>query len=167
MGVKARKTVDGIRVVREFPCGTFDLMDEGNPGHGWIAFYRDCDKMVPGQRTSFPFASGFKSGGDGEVAAALDERLPFRKVFLPSGDPEEMVYELDCTDINNGVLPSNPCAKLWLFQNRSTKLLCEEYEIDTPTAGWITLSDSVVVPGALYELLFEAPIQEEIVIAEP
>jgi hypothetical protein len=154
MGVIAIKTITGspdYQIQREWECGSFDLLQDSDPGNGWTELSRDCDQWPQGRRTLYPYASGNNGSG-----AATNPPLfaTFRKYFPETTDAE--VDELDFSDVNAGVLPSAPCQSLRLYQN-GKKLPCEAYSIDYGTAI-VTISAGWMVPGASYEVDFDAAV---------
>ena len=149
MAVKAYKVISGKKVEALFECAYFDSMQLG--GGGWTEIWRDCDQYTQKRRTLWPFASGPKSYLDLEVAVA-DTRLKHRKYF-PSDD-DNWTSELDLSDVNSGVLPSDGCIWMEVWQN-GKKLPCEAYTVDFGTAI-VTINEAWRVPGAAYEVLFWA-----------
>lgn len=152
MGVLAFKVISGTPVTREWECGTFDLMDESDPSHGWTEISRDCDSW-PRRRTLYPYASGMHTGGRTGSATTLDASVPFRKYFANTTDT--ILTSLDFSDINGGILPVSPCAQMELYQN-GLKLPCEAYTVDY-SLSTISILTAWLVPGAAYEAVYFAP----------
>ena len=153
MGVLATKAISGGQISRDWECGTFDLMDESNPSHGWTEISRDCDSW-PARRTLYPYASGMRTGGRTATATNLDPTVPFRHHFPASLD--EIITELDFSGVNGGVLPTSPCNQMILKQNDSREIRCEFYTVDYSVSK-IYLDASVQVPGADYYAWYFAP----------
>jgi len=152
MGVLASKIIDGDSVIRNWECGSFDLMGESDPANGWVEISRDCDSW-PGRRTLYPYASGMHTGGTGVQATSLDSGVPFRKYF--SNTTDTILTDLDFSDINSGVLPSTPCSQMTLYQN-GVKIPCEAFSVDY-SLSTITINGEWQVPGAAYEAIYFAP----------
>lgn len=159
MAVSAYKIVTGVRIERLFECGQFDLLQEN--GGGWTEIWRDCDYLLRTSRTQWPFASGQKGAVEANIAVS-DTRLRHRKYF-PS-DEDNFTSTLDLSDVNNGVLPSDVCAWMEVWQN-GKKLPCEAFEVNFTTAI-VTLFEGWLVPGAAYEVLFWASPSGGIVVVQ-
>lgn len=152
MGVLAYKIVGADQVQRDWECGTFDLMVDSDPSHGWVVIARDCDSW-PARRTLTPYASGMKTGGKTSIATNLNPSTPYRKFF--SNTDDTILTTLDFSDINGGVLPPNPCNQMFLFQD-GVKMPCSAYTIDYLTSV-ITIDTAWQTPGAAYEAVYFAP----------
>lgn len=154
MAVRASRTVTvssvDYTVYYTFECGQFDLIEENTPGV-WTEIWRDCDLGTKTRRTLYPMASGLK--GVVDVDFTLPDRLRHRKYI--QGTDDSFTSTLDLSDINDGVLPSDFCRWLEIYQN-GKKLPCEAIEeIDFSTAV-ITIDSAWRIPGASYEVIFWA-----------
>lgn len=139
------------RVEHTFECGQFDLMDEQQPGHGWTEVWRDCDLLAPERQTLIPFASGPKGVVSADIRIA-DTRL--RHYFdLPATD-DSFVTALDLSGINGGILPSNYCTYIDLYQN-GVLLPCSAYTV-THSTSTINIDSDWQIPGASYTVKFWA-----------
>ena len=151
MGVIAQYIDSGGAVFKfEFECGTFDLADENSGLDGWEEIARDCDHWPATRVRLTPYASGPK--GVSDALFDFRERVKFRKYFPMTEDTE--VSTLDLSDVNGGKLPSNPCAWIDVLQNGKS-IPCEGWEVDYTTAI-ITINSEWLVPGAAYEVKFQA-----------
>lgn len=151
MGVIAQYIDPGGAVFKfEFECGTFDLADENSGLDGWEEIARDCDHWPATRRRLNYYASGPKSLSD--AIFNFSERVRFRKYFETTDDTVRDVLSL--TDVNGGKLPTNPCAWIEVYQNGKS-LPCEGWSVDY-TAKTITISEAWRVPGAAYEVKFQA-----------
>lgn len=142
---------DSYRVEHAFNCGQFDLLDESQPGHGWVEVWRDCDLMIPERRTLFPFASGPKGVVESDIQIA-DTRLRHYKAFEDTGD--SFTATLDMSTVNDGILPTDVCAYMDLYQNGKW-LPCRAYTVNHSTST-ITINSEWRVPGASYDVVFWA-----------
>ena len=154
MAVRASRSItegsDTFTIYHTFECGAFDLIAENNPGI-WTEIWRDCDLGTKNRRTLWPFASGLKGVADVEVNLA-DTRQKHRKYFPASDD--SFTTDLDLSDVNNGILPANPCAWMEVYQN-GKKLPCEAYTLNYATPK-VVIGGEWAVPGAAYEVIFWA-----------
>ena len=151
MGVIASKIIGGIAILRNWECGTFDLLQASDPGNGWVEISRDCDAWPKSRWTLYPYASG--NNGQGQSAPPLGNlEVTFRKYF--PNETDDTISELDFSDINEGRLPASMCTKFRLYQN-GKKLPCEAYSTDYGTTV-ITILEAWRVPGAAYEGEFDA-----------
>lgn len=152
MGVVASKIIGGTAILRNWECGTFDLLQASNPGNGWVEISRDCDAWPPRRWTLYPYASGNNGQGTaGPPAGGFS--ITYRKYF-PDDDTDSTISDLDFSDINGGVLPASMCTKFRLYQN-GKKLPCEAYTTDYD-ASTVTILEAWRVPGASYEGEFDA-----------
>ena len=149
MAVSAYKIESGQRVERLFECAAFDAMQAS--GGTWTEIWRDCDQYTMRRRTQWPFASGPKAYLVANTAVA-DTRLRHRKYFPSDGD--NFTSELDLSDTNSGVLPTDTCLWMEVWQN-GKKLPCEAYSTNFGTSI-VTINAAWLVPGAAYEVIFWA-----------
>jgi hypothetical protein len=151
MGVIASKIIGGTAILRNWECGTFDLLQASDPGNGWVEISRDCDAWPKSRWTLYPYASG--NNGQGQSAPPLGNlEVTFRKYF--PNETDDTISELDFSDINEARLPASMCTKFRLYQN-GKKLPCEAYSTDYGTTI-ITILEAWRVPGAAYEGEFDA-----------
>ena len=151
MGVIASKIIGGTAILKNWECGTFDLMQLSNPGNGWVEISRDCDAWPKSRWTLYPYASG--NNGQGQTGPPLGNLIvTFRKYF--PNETDDTIEDLDFSDINEGRLPASMCTKFRLYQN-GKKLPCEAYATDYGTTV-VTVSEAWRVPGAAYEGEFDA-----------
>jgi len=154
MGVLAYKIITGTpdyTVERDWNCGNFDLLQESQPGNGWIEISRDCDAWPQSRRTLNPYASG--NNGKGGASPPAQSGPRWRKYFPELGDVE--ASSLDFSDVNSGYLPTSMCGNFDLFQN-GKKLPCEAFTVDYPTSI-VTIVSAWRVPGASYEAIYDGP----------
>lgn len=115
MGVQARKIialpVEHV-IERNFECGTFDLLQESQPGNGWVEVWRDCDAWPKTRRTLYPYASG--NNGLAISSPPQPAPAPFEKYFAAT--ESEALFEFDLSDTNGGALPSNK-TQIDVYQN--------------------------------------------------
>ncbi len=138
-------------VQREWECGTFDLMNDTDPGNGWVELSRDCDAWRQQRRTLVPFASG--NNGLGQVTNPyIPAMLRFYKPFIAAEN--EIITELDLSDINGGVLPSDLCAYFDLSQN-GKEIPCTALTADYGTSI-VAIDPLWQVMGANYYVKFWA-----------
>ena len=153
MAVRAYRTIsdgsDDYVIEHTFECGQFYALDESTPGV-WTVLWEDCDLGTGRRRTLYPFASGLK--GVVDVNVSTPSRTKHWKYFPASND--DFTATLSMADINCGKLPSDPCGWLAIYQN-GKKLPCSAYSINFVTAV-ITILEEWRVPGAGYEVIFEA-----------
>ena len=153
MAVVTYKIIDGITVQRQWECGQYDLLQETSPGNGWIEISRDCDAWMPSRWTLYPYASG----NNGKyLATPIVGAVPlkFRKYF--PNDTDDTITELDISDVNGGVMPSDMCSYFWCIQN-GKPLPCEALTWDS-SIGKVYISSAWQVPGAAYECRWEVGI---------
>lgn len=152
MAVRAYKIVEisgtDYRIEHSFNCGVFDLMTEGGTNE-WTEIWRDCDIWV-NRQTEYPYASGPRAHW--HVENTITEESRHRAYFLASDDT--FTSTLDLSDTNDGVLPSDVCRWMEIYQN-GKKLPCEGYSVD-PDTSVVTISSDWRVPGASYEVIFWA-----------
>lgn len=111
--VLAYKIISGYTIQKQFECGQFDILQESDPGNGWVEISRDCDAWLPARWSLYPYASG---NNGGYFSSSNGTVVPeFAKYFEILDDTQ--LTELDLSDINSGVLPSNPSARMGIFQN--------------------------------------------------
>ena len=150
MGVLAFKIIGGTAIKRNWECGTFDILQASSPGNGWVEISRDCDAWPQRRWTLYPYASG--NNGAGQYSPPIGNiQIDFFKYFPVSDDTQ--LDDLDMSDINAGVLPSNP-ASLKVYQN-GKKIPPIGYTIDY-TASTVSIVTDWQVPGASYEVVFSS-----------
>lgn len=153
MAVRASRSItegaDTFQIEHTFECGQFDLIEENNPGV-WTEIWRDCDMSTKNRRRLTPYASGLKGVADIEIT--IPSRARHWKYFQASGD--DFTDELDLSDVNDGVLPTDFCRWMEIYQN-GKKLPCHAYEINHTTST-VTITAEWTVPGAAYEVVFWA-----------
>jgi hypothetical protein len=149
--VLAYKIISGYTIQKQFECGQYDILQESDPGNGWVEISRDCDAWLPARWSLYPYASGnnggFFSSSNGTVIPE------FAKYF--ANDTDTALTELDLSDINSGVLPANPAARMGVFQN-GKKLPFLAYTLDYGLSK-ILIATDWQVPGASYEVVYRAP----------
>ncbi len=76
--VLAYKIISGYTIQKQFECGQFDILQESDPGNGWVEISRDCDAWLPARWSLYPYASGnnggfFSSSNESKQNAAENE----------------------------------------------------------------------------------------------
>lgn len=151
MAVLAYKVISGVTVQKQFECGTFDLLQETSPGNGWIEISRDCDVWLPSRWSLYPYASGNNGGYFSTTNGAV---VPEFVKYFPN-ETDDAITELDLSDINGGLMPSNPAARMNVYQSgKKLPYVALTYDNDNSK---VLISTAWQVPGAAYEVVYRAP----------
>ncbi len=151
MGVIATKILSGYQLIFEFDCSNFDNMVANGTTDGWEEVSRDCDHKPPSREwDGYPFSS--KSTNTSEINLATNVGSGARVYKRFDADEDEVLTELDLSDMNGGILPTNVCAMYDVYQN-GNRLSCTLWEIDFDTK-LLAIGTDRQAPGVNYEVLF-------------